>query len=170
MIAVYAQASERQGLDAALNGHPVSASDAAFLEIREKAVAVNLTQAAQEFDGGEVKVGRGVIRVELLMAVDGEAPVSSVVVVVESADLLRNQTLVAPLVTQSIAAIGRVARAEALNAGLALGEQLMRGSRTKRRVITAVALVALAVTAVVIARSGAATHDLVNSTAPWTLR
>ena len=62
IVAAYAQASDRQGVDAAMNGAIVDSANERFVALRRKAMALNLEATFTRVDEVEVRLGKGIVR------------------------------------------------------------------------------------------------------------
>ncbi len=81
MVIVYSQAADYEGLIAAVDGALVAPGDTRIAELREKAVALNLSKTPYRAEGVEVLSGNGIVRLEIAVAGSEETIVSPIVVV-----------------------------------------------------------------------------------------
>lgn len=127
MIVAYAQASDRQGVDAALDGVVVRVDEPRFAEMRKKAVALNLGKPSVRIRDVEVRYGHGIVRLELSGTDDPDSELSPIVVVAH-VDLVRGHSETARRAVESVAALARACDVAALDAGFALGARASIGS------------------------------------------
>lgn len=167
MIVAYAQAADRQGLDAAVDGEAVRADEPRFAGIREKAVALNLAKSPVHVGDAEVRFGNGIVRVELAGTDDPQGNLSPIVVVADAVDLSRGHPETMARAVASVDALGRACDLTALEAGFAAGERAYRSSRAKRRIAIAAAVTLLTVAVIWVARSCAASGDVISSASSW---
>lgn len=167
MVVAYAQASERQGLVAAVDGRFVPADDPRFVGIRDRAVALNLAKSPRTAGHVEVRQGKGVVRLELPGSDDPEGKKSPIVVVAELSDVARDSAGAVRRASESVRALNRECAVEDLEAGFEAAATAYRSTRTRRR-LAIVALSAVVVLAIIwVARSCAASGDVLGSAAPW---
>jgi hypothetical protein len=156
VIVAYAQASDRQGLDAAVDGESVDANEPRFAKIREKAVALNLGKPPVHVGAVEVRHGKGVVRLELSGTDDSDGKLSPIVVVADAVDLARGPRETATRAVASVSALGRACDVAALEAGFGAGDRAIRSSRAKRRIAIVAAAGVITVAVIWAARSCAA--------------
>ena len=167
MIVAYAQAADRQGLNAAVYGRLVAPDEASFAELREKAVSLNFATTPSRVGDVEVRYGKGLMRLEFKGTDTGSATSSPIIVVTDAAEVLHNRENAVRRVMESVAAIGRQCDAQVIEAGFAVGERLQRSIRTKRRVATAVSTALITVALVWLVRSCATSENIFTSAGSW---
>ncbi|GAA1941547.1 hypothetical protein GCM10009775_36670 [Microbacterium aoyamense] len=129
MIAVYAQSSQRQGLDASINGSAVTIENPEFASLRDKSAAVRLRAKRVRSGDVEVQFGQGLLRLEFAGAeLDGSIR-SPIVAVVDERELMSPIAAVAQLVVEGVEAVDRRCDVSALNAALAVGRELARARK-----------------------------------------
>ena len=167
MIIAYAQAADRQGIDAAANGLAVAPDEPIFAALRERAITLNFTTTPHQVGEVEVRYGRGLVRLELKGTDGGQFRSSPIVVVVDAADLGDGGVTAARLAIETVSAIGRQCDVGIIEAGFVLGERQHRSIRTKRRVVSAVSMALIVVTIAWVARSCASADDIIGSAHSW---
>jgi len=161
MIVAYAQAFDRQGLDAALDGRAVAIKDAAFIVARDKSTALNLRGKVHRVGNVEVRCGRGIVRLELPGAEDDAESRSPIVVAIGDSELQAGASALAGRVVETISAIGRLCDRAAIEAAIAAADKSLRAYRLwmKIGVIAVIALSALGFAAIWVVRtSGGASN------------
>lgn len=155
MIVAYAQASDRQGLDAAVDGRAVALEDAAFVSTRDKSAALNLRGKPQLVGGVEVRFGHGIVRLELPGSEDGAEPRSPIVVAIGDNELHAAASDLSGRVVGTISAIGRFCDQAAIEMAIGAAERALRTRRTwaTLRVIAAIAIAAAGIAAIWVART-----------------
>lgn len=143
MIVVYAQATDREGIDAAIDSETVDAEDARFVHVRQKSKALNLKPVAAEANGIVVHIGLGVVRVQVDSSAADDG--SRVVVVLPSVSLLERRDLLAMSVLQTAAAIGRYVEPPRVDAALSLATQVIQAAQRKRVLSLGLSLAIIAV-------------------------
>jgi hypothetical protein len=144
LIIAYAQAADKQGVDAASNGRTVSPKEASFVALREKATDLNFSTSPHRVGNAEVRYGNKIVRIEIVDNAEGSLNVSPVVLVASIADLLGGIDLATRLAADSVSAIGRTVDSASIAAGFEEGERLHRSFRTRRYVAAAVAVTLVA--------------------------
>jgi len=167
MIVTYAQATERQGVDAAMSGKAVASDDARFLALREKAVALNLASRAHRQGDVEVRYGKGIVRMEMPGGQQGTETASPIVVVADGAELRGDGRDFLRTVTDSLAAMGREGDSASIQGAFDLGAGLHRAALVRRRIATVVVVVLVTVAAVWLVRSCASAAQLPTSAGQW---
>lgn len=132
MIVAYAQAEDRDGVDAALNGKSVAATEPDFTRLREKSSELNIAAVPHRIGDVAVRYGKGIVRLEFSGADDGSRALSPVVLVADISEVLRDRKAVVSRAVESVAAIGRRADSDVIEVGLAEGERLHRSVRLRR--------------------------------------
>ncbi len=161
MIAAYAQASDREGLDAALDGRAVALDYAAFVSARDKSAALNLRGKPHRVGNVEILYGRGIVRLELPGVEDDADSRSPIVVAIRDSELHADASALASRVTETISAIGRHCDQAAIELAIGAAHKKLRSRRTwvTIGVVTAMALVAFGIAAIWVARtSGGASN------------
>lgn len=147
MVIAYAQATNGEGLDAAVDGQRVEPEQVRFAGLREKSISLNLAASPHQLGNVEVKFGKGLVRLEFMGAEADASDLSPIVVVAVVAEVLQGRATAVQRAVESVAAIGRQGDEKILEAGFAVAETLQEARRAKRRIaiVVGVALVAVAV-------------------------
>lgn len=150
MIAAYAQASGRQGLEAAVDGRRAPIDDADFNSIHKKGAALNFSRKPLLVGDVDVRFGQGVVRLELPgNEVDAESR-SPIVLVIDLADLRDGRGSATRRAIETVRAIGRECDGSAIAAGLSAGERM--GRRSQMRMLICIGGATVVVLFVVAAR------------------
>tara|TARA_R110002124_G_scaffold64556_1_gene176226 strand:- start:4621 stop:5130 length:510 start_codon:yes stop_codon:yes gene_type:complete len=168
MVIVYSQAADYEGLIAAVDGALVAPGDTRIAELREKAVALNLSKTPYRAEGVEVLSGNGIVRLEIAVAGSEETIVSPIVVVANVTELLADRDGAVQRAVESAIAIGRHLDAAAVAAGFVAGERFYQSGRKKRRIATVIAIAVVALSVVLLARSCAGSGELFGAADSWT--
>lgn len=136
MVIAYAQSDHRQGLDAAVDGRAVDATDPFFAAVRARAIALNLTTRSIAADAVEVRYGGGVVRLEILGDDDPDGTRSPIAVVAAVEEFIVRPSDTVRRALESVRAVGRVASPEKLRTGFAAG---LDAHRSRRRMLSLVA-------------------------------
>jgi hypothetical protein len=155
VIIAYAQATDRQGLDAAVNGEAVDQDHDGFTDLRERAKELNNQANSIRISGVELNYARGVARL-VLDGSDDEHGGSPITVVAKFDAVVKNPDEATRVAAASVRAIGRECDESAIRDALAMAVQLHDSYLTKRSILVAggIAVVAgIVVTAAVIASS-----------------
>jgi hypothetical protein len=152
VIAAYAQADDRQGVAAALDGRLVLSDNAEFAKIRRESVALNLSTAPTQVGDVEVRYGSGLVRLEFMGADDVSKMLSPVVVVADVAGVVRDRGDSVRRAIASVQAIGRAGDPQDIDAGFAAAEGLHRARHMRRGVLIALAVAVIAVSIVWVVR------------------
>lgn len=157
MIVAYAQASDRQGLDAAVDGRAVALENEAFVLARDKSASLNLRGKPQLVGSVEVRCGHGIVRLELPGSEDDAESRSPIVVAIGDDELHGNTTALAGRVVETISAIDRLCNQAAIEAALGAADVLLRSRRmwVKIGAVAAIALAAAGLVAILVARTSA---------------
>lgn len=167
MVIAYAQATNGDGLDAAVNGQRVEPEEVRFVGLREKSVALNLAASPHQLGKVEVKFGKGHVRLEFMGAEADASDLSPIVVVAEVAEVLQGRAAAVQRAVESVAALGRQCDEKILEAGFALAENLQESRRARRRIAIVAGFVLVAVAVVWLQRSCAASGEVLGSAGSW---
>lgn len=148
MISAYAQADDREGINAAMNGRSVAPADEEFAKLREKSTMLNLAAPSHRVGNLDLRYGKGIIRLEFIGADDPRQELSPIVVVAEIAEVLQDPRAAARSAADSIHSIGRRCDVELIESGFALSDRLHRSARLKRVIASAVGSALVATVAV----------------------
>ncbi|WP_454117950.1 hypothetical protein [Microbacterium lacticum] len=143
MIAAYAQASERQGLDVALDGERVALHDLRFEQLRDRGLALNLKTPSRTVDGVEVRCGRGVLRLDMSGGEESSAGLSPVVIIVSGVALDAGSAEVSRRAVATVEAIGRTISPRTVEAAIVEAERLVSGRARLRVIVGSVVAVAV---------------------------
>lgn len=153
MIAAYAQASSRQGLDVAVDGEEFGLDDRRFAALRAKGMGLNLKDASRVLEGVEVRFGAGVLRLDLVEDEEGSTDRSPAVVVVSVEELNSNSSETVRRIIATMNAIGRSSSVDQIEAAVVAGRQVAALRARNRIVISyAIAAVVIGVASVCIVR------------------
>lgn len=131
-VAAYAQSSDRQGVDAALDGVIVDSESEPFAALRRRAIALNLEARFTRIDDVEVRYGKGIVRLQLDGDdLDGQAG-SPIVVVISESEIDQDRDFMIRLASESVAVIGRQASRESLDQGLSEAARLRDAHRQRQ--------------------------------------
>ena len=131
-VAAYAQSSDRQGVDAALDGVVVDSESEPFAALRKRAIALNLEVRPTRVDDVEVRYGKGIVRLQFDGDdLEGHAASPIVVVILESA-IDQDRDLTIRSASESVVAIGRQASRESLNQGLSEAVRIRDAHRQRQ--------------------------------------
>lgn len=150
MIVVYAQATDRQGIDASIDGIAVDAADPRFVGARQKSKAVNLKQAAAESRGVVIHIGHGIVRVQIDPTETSGG--SRVVAVLPSAQLLNHRDDLAEKLTETAAAIDHPVELSQAEAAITLATRVVEAAERRKTLLLglSLALVAASLTALAV--------------------
>lgn len=155
MIAAYAQASDRQGLDAAIDGSSVTLDNAAFVATRDKSASLNIRRKPQHVTGVQIRSGRGIIRLELPGSEDDAESRSPIVIAIGHDELRTDTDALVVRVVETISAIDRRCDQAAIAAAIKAATETLRARRTWARIgtVVAIALTAAGIVAIAVART-----------------
>lgn len=148
MIAVYAQASDHQGIDLAIDGVTVSSDDRRFTSLREKSAALNFRRFPANVGDVTIHCGMGIARLQFQPAEED----SPVVVVVSDRLLGNGGVSVTTTVMSSVNAIGRSIAVEELSVALRVASDFLQMTRVRKLIAIGVAASAVAIAALILTR------------------
>lgn len=143
MIAVYAQATERQGIDAAIDGSVIDANEAAFVDVRRMSRALNLKPEAGRAGGVGVHLGLGIVRLQIDASTLEDR--SRVIVVLPSPLVNGGGHRLVESVVQTAEAIDRYLEPSDVEAALSLATHLIQVEKSQRLIAMGASLCLLAV-------------------------
>lgn len=163
MIIGYAQSETRQGVDAAVDGLVVSSEEKEFARLRSRSASLNAAGTGQLVGDVTVKVAAGLLRIELMGSEPDGADRSPVVIVVDRYGLASSGDAALQGARETIAALGRQVVLADLEAGLIFGMNLQRTATKRRRVLTGIVAVLVAVGVALLVRSIVDADDLATA-------
>lgn len=140
IAAAYAQASNRQGVDAAIDGTAVDSHSEPFFTLRGQAIKLNLEATASRVDGVEVRRGRGLLRLQFDGNESEGVPDSPIVILVRELALDGDREAAVQAASASVAAIGRNIGPDVIHRGLSEASRVRTVSRRRRRINVALAV------------------------------
>lgn len=153
MIAAYAQAHRDRGLVAAVDGTMVGLDDNDLMLLRQKSASLNLTKAPLTVGNTEVRMGRGIVRLEILGNDLDHAIQSPIVLVIEIAELASDAEDLVRRALATVAAIERTCEVDNLTETLATAQRALEIARKKRYRAYGLAGTAVVVTLVCLIRN-----------------
>lgn len=138
MIAAYAQARDRSGIEAAINGSIVDSAQAAFAEFRHKSMNLNLRRSVGRVGGVLVHCGYGMVRLQIDLSEKDER--SRLVIAAPIEELRAERSSIVQSVLDSARAIDRDVEAVDVEAGLALATDFVASRHAKRLAATVVSV------------------------------
>ena len=153
MIAAYAQAHRHRGLVAAVDGKVVGLDDNDLMLLQQKSVSLNLTKAPLTVGTTEVRMGRGILRLEILENGSDHAIQSPIVLVIEISELASDAEDVVRRALATIAAIERTCEVHNVTEALDIAQSTLKTVSLKRNIALGLAGPAVVVTLVCLIRS-----------------
>lgn len=153
MIAVYAQADDRQGVDAVLDGRRVHVEEPRFAALRSRAIRLNLRVPSLHFTGGRMWIGGRLFRLEFDGYREGDLVDSPIVVVFDRlrwAEGQSSETLAEDVLT-SVAALGRSLDRETIGVALELATEFDRARQSRKNVLVGLGVVVIGITVLMVA-------------------
>lgn len=152
MIAVYAQATDRQGVDVALDGLRVESDDQRFADLWEKSSALYLRRSPIDLGGVSIHCGLGVARLQFEPS-DADLDDSPIVIVGSARIIREGGESVAVAAMNSVSAIGREVDVKDLTIALRVAARTLRTIRARQVITIGLGASAVAITATLIARA-----------------
>lgn len=142
MIAVYAQASGRQGLESAINGAVVENDDPQFLELRERG-RITVDASPIQIGAIELRYSRGVARL-VFDDTDGDQDGSPITVVLKMDQAREDLDAAVSGAVGGVRAIHRNVDSMEIRAALKVATDVHTSHLTRRRIIIAGGIVVAA--------------------------
>lgn len=142
MIAAYAQSSERQGLNSAVDGEVVDDVSPKFIKLRERGNSIAASNPVQ-IGAVELRYSHGLCRLVFDDTEEGQDG-SPITVVIDMNALQGDLDRVALTAHESVHAIRRQSNAEALRAAINVATEIHASYLSRRRIVIAGSIVVVA--------------------------
>lgn len=142
MIATYAQASDRQGLESAIDGEAIESNHAGFTVLRAKGQAAANAKPVQ-VGGIDVRYSRGIARL-VFDDTDDDQDGSPITAVVEMDHTNSDLDAAVATVAAGVHAIRREVELESLRAALQVAAGIHESFVTRRRMVIAGGIIVVA--------------------------